>query len=59
MATFYYNTVVNFWFTIVVSSFHQRTPLHMATLRGDKNVVVYLVDKGAAINAEDMFQVCT
>ena len=30
----------------------------MAALHGHKSVVVYLVDKGANINAEDMIQVC-
>ena len=35
-------------------SFHQMTPLHVATQRGDRiSIVNYLVDKGADINKKD------
>ena len=45
------------WFTFVVSSSSQLTPLHMAAISGCKNVVVYLVGKGADINTKDYLHV--
>lgn len=34
-------------------SLYQRTPLHMAAEGGHKNVVDYLVDKGADVSLKD------
>ena len=45
------------WFTVVVSSFFQLTPLHKAAISGYKNVLVYLVGKGADVNTKGYLQV--
>ena len=41
----------------MVSSFCQLTPLHKAAIPGYKDVVVYLVSKGADINTKDYLHV--
>ncbi len=41
---------------IDAEAFNKRTPLHLATRNEDPNIVQCLVDKGAAINAQDAFK---
>ena len=43
--------------TVICYFFHQLTPLHRAARRGRKNVVEYLVGKGACIDDGDNDQV--
>ena len=41
----------------MISSFCQLTPLHMAAIPDNKDVVVYLAGKGADINTKDYLHV--
>ena len=47
------NFVVAQLFSLGFFSLNQRTPLHNATRRTHEDIVRYLVDKGANINAKE------